>query len=135
MVNYFRIFWKTFAALAAGALLAVQGLDFATSNGLRDNGTALGLALLMALIGGLVAAGQAFVRSPASTPIQKAVRSGVQATVGVLGAVILNQSADLFDLPRVLLAGASSIVLAFFITLFQNQGTVSDSTGNVTAAP
>lgn len=132
---YLRIFWKTFCTLAAGAVAAVQGLDILTGNGLRDNGTALGLGLLMAVIGGVVAAGTAYVRSPATTALQKAVRAAVQAAVGVLGTVVLNSMADLFALQRVLIAGASAVVLAFVFTYFQNQGTVSDAAGNVVVVP
>lgn len=122
--TYVSIFTRTFAQLAVAVLLAVQGLDLVSEDGLRVNGTTAGLGMLLALIGAVVATLWAYAGTPAATPLQKALRSAAQAIAGGLGAVVLNESADLFDLPKVLLSIAVATVFAFLITYLQNMGPV-----------
>ena len=111
------VFARTFAQLAAAALIAVQGYDWASGNEIQDNGIVLGLALLSALIGALVAAGWAFVGSPAATPLGKAVRSGIEKVVGGVGAVAVSSVADLAELSRLVPSLLIAAALAFLITL------------------
>jgi hypothetical protein len=126
-MTLWSIFWRTFAQLAAAALLAVQGVDFLAGD-VVNNATALGLALLMAFIGAVIAVLYAFARSPAVSALDKALRSAAQALAGGLGALILNEAADLLALPKFLLGLAVTVVLAFAITYFQNQGPVPQET-------
>lgn len=127
-MTLWSIFWRTFAQLATAALLAVQGLDWATSNGLKSNGIALGLALLLALIGALGAVLWSYASQPAVTAMEKALRSAAQALAGVLGAVVLNEAADLIALPKFLIGSVATVILAFAVTYFSNQGTVPPAT-------
>ena len=129
-VSYFAIFWRTFAQLASAAMLAVAGLSWATSQDAKANATALGLGLLLAFIGALVAVLWAFSSSPAFTALEKALRSAAQTAAGALGAIILNQVSDLFQLPPVLIAAGVSIVFAFFITYFSYQPAPPPRDGN-----
>jgi Na+-transporting NADH:ubiquinone oxidoreductase subunit NqrB len=120
-MNLWNIFWRTFAQLALAALLAVQGLDWTNAADVKVNGTTLGVALLAAVLGGLVAVLWAFAATPASTAVEKAVRSAAQAAAGGLGAIVLNTVADVVAVPALLLGIAVSVAFAFAITYFQNQ--------------
>lgn len=111
------IFTRTFAALAATALVAVQGFDWATSDEIRNNGYVLGLALLAALIGAAVAVGWSFVSSPATTAVGKAVRAAVEKVIGGIGVVAFNSAADVVQFSHLLPPLLIGAVLAFFITL------------------
>lgn len=121
-MSYWSIFWRTFAQLAASALLAVQALDWVSD--FQASAEAMGLALLGALVGGLVAAGWAFVRSPAVSALDKALRSAVQALLGVVTLFAYNSVADVVSNVKLLVASIGSIIVAGLITYFQNQGTV-----------
>jgi hypothetical protein len=110
------IFWRTFAQLALAVLLAVQVPDLIDDTWIKSTGTAVGLGLLAVL--------WAWGLTPAVTALEKATRSAAQAAAGVLGAVVLNTAADLISLPKVLVGGVVTIVLAFAVTYFQNQGPV-----------
>lgn len=112
-----RVFVRTFAQLGGAALIAVQGYDWATSDAIGDNGYALGLALLAALVGSLVATGWAFVGSPATTPLDKALRSAVEKIVGGVGVVVFNSIADVVSWAHIIPPLLIAAVLAFFITL------------------
>lgn len=120
-MKLWQIFWRTFAQLALAALLAVQGLNWTEASDVKVNATTLGVALLAAVIGGVVAVLWAFAASPAATALEKAVRSAAQAAAGGLGAIVLNGVADVISLPAVLVGVAVSVVFAFLITYFQNQ--------------
>lgn len=126
-MSYWSIFWRTFAQLSAAALLAVGGLDW-TASGFEASATTVGLALLGALVGGLVAAGWAFVSSPATTALEKAIRSAVQALIAVLAMFAYNSIGDVVNNGRLLVASIGGVVLAFLVTFFQNQGTVPEKT-------
>jgi hypothetical protein len=121
MQMYWSIFWRTFAQLALAVMLSVQGLEWVNPDAITLNATTAGLGLLGAAIGGLVAALWAFGLSAAATPLEKAVRSAVQALAGGLGAIVLNETQDFFDLPVVLLGTGVAMVFAFLVTFFQNQ--------------
>jgi hypothetical protein len=119
-MTYWNIFWKTFAQLAAAALATLQGLDW-TIEGFNASSSKAGLALVLALIGALVATGWAFVSSPATTPVQKGLRSAVEAILGGVGAVVVNTWADVVAQERIIVPTLVAAVLAFAITYFQNQ--------------
>lgn len=121
MTNLWNIFWRTFAQLALAALLAVQGLDWTNIADVKVNATTLGISLGAAALGGVVAVLWAFGASPATTAVEKAIRSAAQAAAGGLGAIVLNSMADVIALPAALLAVAVSVVFAFAVTYFQNQ--------------
>lgn len=111
------IFARTFAQLAAAALLAVQGYDWTTSDQIKNNGYLLGLALLAAVVGAIIAAGWAFVQSPATTPLGKATRTAVQTVLGGLTAVVFNTASDVVQFGHLLPPLLISAVLAFAVTL------------------
>jgi len=120
MNKLWGIFWRTFAQLTAAALVTLQGLDW-TVEGFNVSSAKAGLALVLALVGALVAAGWSFVGSPAVTALQKAIRSGVEAILGGVGAVVVNEWADVTDLERLIVPTLSAAILAFGITYFSNQ--------------
>lgn len=116
------IFWRTFAQLALAVILAVQGLDWVTSGGRKSSSTVLLLGLLAAFIGAVASVLWAWAATPAVSAIQKAFRSAAQAAAGGLGAIVLNQASDFYNLGKVLAAVLVAVVFAFGITFFQNQG-------------
>ena len=120
-MNLWNIFWRTFAQLALAALLAVAGLNWTNIADVKVNATTLGVGLLGAVIGGVVAVLWAFGAQAAASPLEKAIRSAAQAAAGGLGAIALNSAADVVSLPTVLIGVAVSVVFAFLITYFQNQ--------------
>lgn len=119
MKGYEGIFARTFGALSLAVLLAVQGLSWATSQDFRVNATTMGLGLLAAFIGAVVATLWAFAGSPAVGALEKAWRSAAQAVAGALSALALNSTQDLISVPRLLAASVAGIVLAFAITYLQ----------------
>lgn len=121
-MSLMSIFWRTFAQLALAVLLAVQGLEWVDSGAINVNFETLGLGLLGAFIGAVVAVLWAFGLTAAVSALDKALRSAAQAAAGGLGAIVLNEAADLFELPVVLLGIAVSVVFAFAITYLQYQG-------------
>jgi len=125
-MSLMSIFWRTFAQLALAVLLAVQGVEWVNGDAMRVNVESLGLGLLGAFIGGLVAVLWAWAGTPATSALDKGLRSAAQTAAGALGALVLNTTADLFALPQVLLAAAISVVFAFAITYLQYQGPVTD---------
>ena len=121
MKTLWSIFWRTFAQLALAALLAVQGLNWTDPDTVRVDATNLGIALLAAVLGGIVAVLWAYAATPAATAVEKAVRSATQAAAGGLGAIVLNSVADVLSIGHLLIAIGVSVVFAFAITYFQNQ--------------
>jgi len=112
---YLNIFVKTFAALATSALLAAQGYDWSGGD-LRVNAENLGLALVLAAVGALIAAGWAYVQSPATTALQKAVRAAIQAILGGVGVIAVNSFADFVQLGAIIVPTLITAVLAFGVT-------------------
>lgn len=129
MLTYWSIFWRTFAALATATLVAAQGYDWASGD-YKTKVAQLGFGLLLALIGALTAAGWAYVRSPAVTALDKAIRSLVQYLLGAVGAVVINSFADLVSLPKLLVPAIIGAVIAFGLAYFSNQGTVPPATAS-----
>jgi hypothetical protein len=114
-MTYWTILWRTFAQLAGAALLTLQGLDW-TVEGFNASSSKAGLALVLALVGALVAAGWAFVGSPATTAVAKATRSAVEAILGGIGAVVVNTWADIVAIERIAVPTLVAAVLAFGVT-------------------
>lgn len=110
------VFARTFAQLAGAALIAVQGYDWTSGDQIQNNGYILGLALLAAVIGAVIAAGWAFIGTPAATPVGKATRSAIEKVLGGLGAVAFNSVADVVEFSRLIPSLAIAAVLAFVIT-------------------
>jgi hypothetical protein len=129
LLTYWSIFWRTFAGLATAALLAAQGYDWASGD-YKARATQLGFALLVALAGGLIAAGWAFVRSPAVTALDKAIRSAVQFVLGAGAGVVVNTFADLVSVGKLVVPAIIGALLAFAVTYFSNQGTVPPATAS-----
>jgi len=123
-VNYWKIFWRTFAQLALAVLLVIQVPDLVDSTWIRNTAEATGLGLAASLLGAVVAVLWAYIGTPAATALGKAFRSAAQALAGTLGGLVLTQTSDLLTVPKVIVGGLISIVLAFAITYFQNQGPV-----------
>jgi hypothetical protein len=123
MTVYWSIFWRTFAAAAAVALSAALTWDWAATNA-KVNAVQLVVLLGAGAVAGLLAAGWAFVRSPAQTALDKAIRSLIETVVAGLGVIALNSVADWVALPKLLVPLVITAVGHFVLTFFQNQGTV-----------
>jgi hypothetical protein len=80
--------------------------------------------LVMALIAGLLAAGHAWAATPAVTPLGKALRQALQVALATLATVVITVPTDVLELGPVLVPGIIATALAFFFTLFANQGPV-----------
>lgn len=119
-MKYWQILWRTFAQLAGAALITLQGLDW-TVEGFNASSSKAGLALVLAAIGALVAVGWAYVSSPASSGLQKAIRSAIEAILGGVGAVVVNTWADVVSLERIVVPTIVAAILAFGVTYFQYQ--------------
>jgi hypothetical protein len=118
--TYWSIFWRTFAQLAVPVVVTAQAYDWVNGDK-KVNASLLGFGLLVAFVGGIAAAGYAWVKTPATTALQKSIRSAVQAALGVLVALPVNAVGDVVQWPGLLLGGLSVVVGAFAITFFQNQ--------------
>lgn len=116
-----QIFWRTFAQIALPVLLTAQGYVWATTADAKINATSIGLGLLAAFVGALVAVGIAYGSTPAATAAGKAVRSGVEALVGVAGALVFNSVDDVLQTGTVIAGGVAAIILAMAVTYFQYQ--------------
>ena len=121
-MTYWRIFWRTFAQLMLAVVVAAQALDWVSDQAaFTQNADKLGAMTLMALIGGLLAAGWAFVQTPATSAVQKGLRSGLEALLGGLGTIAINSFADITSLAALVVPPAVGVVLAFAFTFFQYQ--------------
>jgi hypothetical protein len=120
MMSYWSIGWRTFAQLATAVIAGAQVYDW--TNGSKGAGFALvGFGLLAAAIGAVVAVLWAFVGSPASTAVEKALRSAAQAAAATLGGLAINASTDWVSTQAVFVSGGIGIVLAFALTYFSYQ--------------
>ncbi len=125
----FQVFWRTFAQLALAVLLASAGLNWADPEEAKVNAVTLGLGLLMAAVGGVVAVLWAWGLTPATTAMEKALRSAAQAAAGGLAGLVVNSVQDVLSLPTILIGIVIAVVFAFFITLFQYQSAPTTTTG------
>jgi hypothetical protein len=111
------IFFRTAAVLGLAALGAVQGFDWASGDQISNNSYMLGLTLLAVLVGSSVAVGWAFVKSPATKPLDKALRAAVEKIVGGVGAVALNSWVDVVSLRNLLITLVIAAAFSFVGTL------------------
>ena len=118
---YWSIFWRTFS-VAAAAVLGSAEIYKALVDDVRLGADVLLAGLIMAAIAGVLAAGHAWVASPAVTPLGKALRQAVQVALGTLATVVITVPTDLLELGPVLVPGVIATVLAFAVTYFANQG-------------
>lgn len=114
-----QIFVRTFAQIALPVLLAAGAYTWATSDDVKANAVVVGLGLLTAFVGAVVAVLQAYAATPAATALGKAARSAVQAIVGVLATLVFNSVSDITDAGVILAGGVATVVLAFVVTYLQ----------------
>lgn len=69
------VFSRTFLVLAGSTLVAVQGLEWADKTLIGDNALTLGLGLLSAFVGGLLAVGAAYLIRPSASTFSSAART------------------------------------------------------------
>lgn len=128
MGSYWSVFTKTFAALAATALLAAQTLKWDTPEDVRTSGTVLGFSLLMALIGGVIAVLWSIVGTPAVTPLGRAIRSAIQALLAApIAGVVLDSTSDFADVSKMVIPTVAGVVIAFVLSLSMNVGQVPEA--------
>jgi hypothetical protein len=121
-MEYWRIFWRTFAQLMLAVVGAAQAMDWATGSAtFNQNADKLAVLTLVAFIGAVLAAGYAFVRSPATSALQKGLRSAGETILGGLSAVVVNELADVVKLEALVIPLVVATVLAFLFTYFQYQ--------------
>ncbi len=118
-----QIFVRTFAQIALPVLVAAGAFVWASDEDVKANATVIGLGLLTAFVGAVVAVLTAYAATPASTALGKATRSAVQAAAGVLATLVFNSVADVTSAGVVLAGGVATVVLAFFVTLAQYAAT------------
>jgi hypothetical protein len=118
-MHYVRIFTKTFASLAAAALVGAQAYDW-SSTGYKVSALHTGLLLLAAVIAALIAAGWAYARSPATTALQKATRQFIEVVVSGAGVLAFNEAADVVDFGKLLTTLVIGAVLSFGTTYLMN---------------
>lgn len=132
---YWSIFWRTFS-VAAAAVLGSAELYKALVDDVTIGADLLVAGLIMAGIAGLLAAGHAWIATPAVTPLGKALRAAGQVALGTLATVAITVPTDILNLGPVLVPGIIATGLAFFVTLFANQGPVPViATGGPAAVP
>lgn len=124
MTTLWTTFWRTFAQLALAGVLALQGLDWSDLGHVEANAFSVGLVILAAALGGLVAVLWAFAKSPASTALEKGLRSAAEVVAGGLGAVLVNESTDWVATEHLIIGLIGTAVMAFAVTYFQYQGGV-----------
>lgn len=116
-MQYVTIFTRTFLQIATPALIAAAAADWV--NGDRKlNASLLGLGLLVAFVGAVVATGTAYIGSPATSRLQKSTRSAVQAALGLVATLPVNAVTDVVAWPPLLIGGVSLITGAFVATWF-----------------
>jgi hypothetical protein len=116
-----QIFWRTFAQVGLPVLLAAQGYVWATTQDAKVNATTIGLGLLAAFVAAIVAVGIAYAATPAATAAGKAVRSGIEALAGVVGALVFNSVDDVLKVGTLVAGGVATVILAMAVTYFQYQ--------------
>lgn len=120
---YWSIFWRTFS-VASAALLSSAEIYKALSDNFQIGSDLLIGGLIMAAIAGLLASGHAWAATPAVTPLGKALRQGIQVALATIATVVITVPTDILELGPVLVPGLIATGLAFFVTLFANQGAV-----------
>jgi hypothetical protein len=114
------VFARTFLVLAGSVLLAVQGLAWADKTLIGNNALTLGLGLLSAVIGALLAVAAAYLVRPSGSKLEKAVRAFLEKVIAGIGVVTVSSLADLVAfgklLPPLLIAALFSFLITFAST-------------------
>lgn len=119
---YLSIFGRTAGGLALTALIAAQGLEWTNVDTALSSAEVVGWGLLAAVIGGLIAVGWSFVGTPATTPVGKALRSAVQALLGLpIAGVVIDNVSDLVELGDLVVPTIAATVLAFLVSYLSNK--------------
>jgi len=111
------VFTRTFLVLAGAVLVAVQGLEWADPTLIGNNVLTLGLGLLSAAIGGVLAVAAAYLIHPSASKLEKAIRAFLEKIVSAGLVITFSTVADLVAfgklLPPLLVAAAFSFVITF----------------------
>jgi hypothetical protein len=119
---YVNIAWRTFAALESAVLVAALAWDWADVTTFKVNLGKLAFLSLAPLVGAVGAAIYAWRNTPASTAVGKALRAAVEKAGAGVGLLVINNWADVFALPNLLVPIVIATVLSFVITLLSYQG-------------
>jgi hypothetical protein len=123
------VFTRTFLVLAGSVLLAVQGMEWADSSLIGNNILTLGLGLLAAAVGGLLAVAAAYVIGPATTKFQKSVRAFLEKIVAGVGVVAFSTVADVVAFGKLVGPLLIAAVFAFAITYISTEPPPEPSPG------
>ena len=132
---YLSIFTKTAGALALTVFLAAQTLDWSDKDKVIASGTIVAFGLLGALVGGVIAVLWAFVGTPATTAVGKALRSAVQALLALpIAGVVIKETSDFVTVEKLLIPTACAVVLAFLVSYLSNRNPAPVNEGKATGA-
>lgn len=121
-MTLFTIGWRTFIALLAPYFLALTTVDWLTD--WRAPLVALGLGVLTAAMGALVAVLWAWRRGTAISALDKAIRAAIEKVAAGLGTVAFNSVADLMTFPNLMRLLIPSAIGAFVVTYLGYLGAV-----------
>lgn len=111
------VFSRTFLVLAGSVLVAVQGLEWVNSETIGNNVLTLGLGLLSAVIGGLLAVAAAYLIHPSASKLEKAFRAFLEKILSGGLVITFSSVADLVAfgklLPPLLVAAAFSFAITY----------------------
>ena len=125
---YLSIFTKTAGALALTVFLAAQTLDWSDQEKVISSATIVAFGLLAAAIGGAIAVAWAFVGTPAVTPVGRALRSAVQALLGLpIAGAIITSTEDFVTVQKLLVPTICAVVLAFLVSYLSNRNPVTET--------
>jgi hypothetical protein len=115
------VFTRTFLVLAGSVLLAVQGLEWADGTLIGNNVLTLGLGLLAAAVGAVLAVAAAYIAGPATTKLQKSVRAFLEKIVAGIGVVAFSTAADVVAFGKLVVPLLIAAVFAFAITYISTE--------------
>lgn len=111
------VFSRTFLVMTGAVLVAVQGLQWVNPEALGNNITTLGLGLLSAVVGGVLAVAAAYLIHPSATKLEKAFRAFLEKVLAGGLVVTFSSVAELVAfgklLPPLLIAAAFSFVITY----------------------
>jgi hypothetical protein len=95
----------------------VQGLEWADSTLIGNNALTLGLGLLSAALGGVLAVGAAYLIHPSASKLEKAIRAAIEKVLAGGLVIAFSSVADLVAfgklLPPLLIAAVFSFIITF----------------------
>lgn len=112
--TFTKTFVELFVPYVVVAVAAAETADY------RLTVTQLVIGAVIGLAGGLVALFWLVAQGPAGTRLAKAIRSAAEKAAVGLGALVVNEVADIVALPRLLVPVAVGVVGAFAITWLMN---------------